>query len=62
MLNPLRWKYEDRVGLVVATIAGVGFGIVIGYQSGNEWLGTLIWALIGAVILGGAFYFSRPFR
>ena len=42
MLNPLRWKYEDRVGLVVATIAGVGFGIVIGYQSGNEWLGTLI--------------------
>jgi hypothetical protein len=62
MLNPLRWKYEDRVGLVVATIAGVGFGIVIGYQSGNEWLGTLIWALIGAVILGGAFYFNRPFR
>ena len=56
------WKYEDRVGLVVATIAGVGFGIVIGYQSGNEWLGTLIWALIGAVILGGAFYFNRPFR
>jgi hypothetical protein len=62
MLNPLRWKYEDQVGLVVATIAGVGFGIVIGYQSGNEWLGTLIWALIGAVILGGAFYFNRPFR
>jgi len=62
MLNPLSWKYEDRVGLVVATIAGVGFGIVIGYQSGNEWLGTLIWALIGAVILGGAFYFNRPFR
>ena len=59
MLNPLKWKYESQVGLLVSTIAGAGFGILIGYQSGNEWLGTLIWALIGAVILAGAFYFGR---
>jgi len=59
MLNPLKWKYESQVGLLVSTIAGAGFGILIGYRSGNEWLGTLIWALIGAVILGGAFYFAR---
>ena len=59
MLNPLKWKYEDRVGLLVSTIAGAGLGIVVGYRSGNGLLGTLIWALIGAVILGGAFYFGR---
>ena len=59
MLNPLKWNYQDQAGLIIATLAGAGFGIVIGYRSGNEWLGTLIWALIGAVILGGAFYFGR---
>jgi len=58
MINPLEWKYENQVGLLVSTIAGAGLGIAIGYQSGNKWLGTLIWALIGAVILGGAFYFK----
>ena len=62
MLNPLTWKYQDQAGLIIATIAGAGFGIVIAYQSGNGWLGTLIWALISAVILGGAFYFSRVIR
>jgi len=62
MLNPLKWKFGDQVGLLLLTIAGAGFGIAISYRSGNGWLGTLIWALIGAVILGGAFYFNRPFR
>ena len=62
MLNPLKWERVDQVGLLVSTIAGAGLGIAIGYLSGNEWLGTLIWALVSAVILGGAFYFNRPFR
>ena len=62
MLNPLKWNYQDQAGLIIATLAGAGFGIAISYRSGNEWLGTLIWALIGAVILGGTFYFNRPFR
>ena len=62
IINPLKWKYESRVGLLVSAIAGAGFGILIGYRSGNEWLGTLIWALIGAVILGGAFYFNQVIR
>jgi len=48
MLNPLKWKYEI-VKLLVSTIAGAGLGIAIGYQSG--WLGALIWALIGAVVV-----------
>ena len=62
MLNPLKWNYQDQAGLIIATLAGAGFGIAISYTSGNEWLGTLIWTLIGAVILGGTFYFNRPFR
>ena len=62
MLNPLKWRYEDQVGLIVATIAGAGFGILIGYRSGNEWLGTLIWALISAIFVGGAFYSGRASR
>ena len=62
MLDPRKWEYQNQVGLLVSTIAGAGFGIVIGYQSGNGWLGTLIWALISAVILGGAFYFDRVLR
>jgi hypothetical protein len=62
MIDPLKWKYEAQAGLLVSTIAGAGFGIVISYQSGSGWLGTLIWPLISAVILGGAFYFDRVFR
>ena len=59
MLNPLKWKYESQVGLLASAIAGAGFGILIGYRSEDGLLGTLIWALIGAVAVGGAFYFGR---
>ena len=62
MINPLEWNYKAQAGLLVSTIAGAGLGIAIGYVSGNGWLGTLIWALISAVILGGAFYFNQLFR
>ena len=59
MTNPLEWKYLAQAGLLVSTIAGAGIGIVIGYQSGNGWLGTFTWTLFSAVILGGAFYVDR---
>ena len=62
MTNRLEWKYVAQAGLLVSTIAAAGFGIVISYQSGNGWLGTFIWALFSAVILGGAFYFDRVLR
>jgi uncharacterized membrane protein YeaQ/YmgE (transglycosylase-associated protein family) len=58
----LKWKYQDQAGLIIATLASAGFGIAMSYRSGNEWLGTLIWALVGAVILVGAFYFERVIR
>ena len=62
MIDPLKWKYEAQAGLLVSAIAGNGFGVVIAYQSGNGWLGTFIWALIGTVVVGGAFYFDRVIR
>jgi hypothetical protein len=31
MLNPIKWKHEDQVGLLISIIAGAGLGIVIGY-------------------------------
>jgi hypothetical protein len=62
MINPLKWKYENQAGLLLSAIAGAGFGIVISYQSANGWLGILVWALIGAVFVGGAFYFDRVLR
>ena len=62
MINPLEWKYAAQAGLLVSTLAGAGLGIAVGYVSGNGWLGTLIWALTSAVILGGAFYFNQVIR
>jgi uncharacterized membrane protein YeaQ/YmgE (transglycosylase-associated protein family) len=62
MIDPLKWKYEAQAGLLVSAIAGTGFGTVIAYQLGNGWLGTFIWALIGAVVVGGAFYLDRVTR
>jgi hypothetical protein len=53
MIDPLKWKYEAQAGLLVSAIAGTGFG---------TWLGTFIWALSGAAILGGAFYVDRVIR
>jgi len=62
MINPLECKYAAQAGLLVSAVAGTGFGTVIAYQSGNGWLGTFIWALTGAVVVGGAFYFDRVIR
>ena len=63
MLNPLKWKYEDRVGLLVATLAGAGLGIVAGGALAQYgWLNMLIWGLIGAFVVGAWVYWYRAFR
>ena len=61
MLNPLKWKYEDRVGLITATAFGATLGLASGYSPGQGWFNAL-WALVGAVVVGGAFYCYRAFR
>ena len=61
MLNPLKWKHEDRVGLLVATAFGAALGLAIGYSPGQEWF-NIFWALGGVVIVGGAVYCYRAFR
>jgi uncharacterized membrane protein YeaQ/YmgE (transglycosylase-associated protein family) len=60
--NPLKWKYEDQVGLLVATLAGAVLGIITGGALEHGWFNMLIWALIGAVVLGGWVYWHRAFR
>jgi len=61
MLNPLKWKYEDQVGLVVATAFGAVLGLAIGYSPGQAWFNGLL-AFIGAVVVGGWVYWLRAFR
>ena len=61
MINPLRWKYEHQVGLLVATLAGAVLGIITGGSLEHGWLLMLIWALIGAVVVGGLVYCLRVF-
>jgi hypothetical protein len=59
MLDPRDWKYEDRLRLVFAAAFGALLGFTNGYSHG--WFSLLV-ALIGAVVVGGAFYCYRAFR
>ena len=54
---------EDQVELIVAAVLGAAlFGILIGYSLENGWLGIIISALIGAVVVSGTLYWLRAFR
>jgi F0F1-type ATP synthase assembly protein I len=53
---------EDQVELIVAAVLGALFGILTGYSLENGWIGIIIWALIGAVVVSGALYCLRAFR
>jgi hypothetical protein len=35
MLNPLKWKYEDQVGLLVATAFEAALGLATAYSPGH---------------------------
>ena len=50
MLNPLKWKYEDRLRLLFATVFGALLGFTNGYSHG--WF-NILWALVGAVVMVG---------
>jgi hypothetical protein len=59
MFNPRKWEYVDRVRLLFATAFGVLLGFTNGYSHG--WF-SILWALVGAVVIGGFFYCYRAFR
>jgi hypothetical protein len=53
---------RDQLELLLAAVAGAGLGGITGIVLGHEELGTLIWALTGAVVVSGVVYFHRFFR
>jgi hypothetical protein len=53
---------EDRVELLIAAVIGALLGIVTGYSLGHGWTLTVVWALIGAVVVSGMVYCYRAFR
>jgi hypothetical protein len=59
MFNPRKWEYVDRVRLLFATAFGALLGFTNGYSHG--WF-SILSALIGAVVVSGAFYCFRVFR
>jgi hypothetical protein len=71
MLNPLHWKAEHQVGLVVSSLAGAIIGLVVGFET-TRWKGislvwwienrpddAVFWALIGLAVVAAAIYCWR---
>jgi hypothetical protein len=52
----------DRIELLVAASFGAVLGFVTCYVAGKPLFGVLIWELIGAVVVAGAFYCYRVLR
>ena len=59
MLDPRKWEYVDRLRLLIAVVFGAMLGFTNGYSHG--WFSALV-ALVGAVVVAGAFYCYRAFR
>jgi uncharacterized membrane protein YeaQ/YmgE (transglycosylase-associated protein family) len=54
---------KDRAELQIAAVIGAVLGIVTGMLLERAlWLHTIIWALIGAVVVSGAVYCYRALR
>ena len=53
---------EDRVELLIAAAIGVLLGIITGVLLGHGQAYTVIWGLIGAVVVGGLVFCFRAFR
>ena len=61
MPDPRKWKYEDQLRLLFAAAFGAVLGFTTDYFPEDLWFNMLC-ALIGAVLVGGAFYCYRAFR
>jgi len=53
---------RHRIELIVVAVIGAVLGDITGIVLGHEWLGILIWALVGAVVVSGMVYFLRGRR
>ena len=53
---------KPQIELILVALAGAGLGGITGLVLGHEELGTLIWALAGAIAVGAVFYCLRSFR
>jgi len=59
MLNPLKWERVDKARLLLAAALGALLGFTTGF--GDVWF-SILGALVGAVLVGGWFYYYRAFR
>lgn len=71
LLNPLHWKTEHRISLVVSSLAGAIVGFVVGFETTRPkgtslvwWIenrpdDAAIWALIGLTLVSAAIYCWR---
>ena len=55
--KPSALKWNAAVRLLVAALVGAVLGIAAGYS-----VQLLLWAVVGAVVVGGAVYYYRAFR
>jgi uncharacterized membrane protein len=60
MLDPRKWEYLDRLRLLISAALGALLGFTNGYFPGDLKSNTL-GAVVGAVVVGGAFYCYRAF-
>jgi hypothetical protein len=71
-MNPIRWKPEHRAALGGAAGIGAVLGVLVGYIQDRssfglsyflmrEPLDTLLWGVMGAIVVGGTLYVWRLF-
>jgi hypothetical protein len=66
-MNPLNWRPEHQLALVVGAAVGIALGLLIGfiyngvhYATLSQWLvgSAFRWAILGALV-GGATIYTR---
>ena len=67
-MNPLTWRREHQVALVLGVVLGIVLGVVVGYMHGgvryetlNQWnnASRFRWAILGAFVGACVIYIQR---
>jgi hypothetical protein len=71
-MNPLAWRREHQVALIIGTVLGIAAGVLAGFALNSVHLATLQqwvaeghglrWALAGAFFGAGVVYVQRLLR